>query len=99
VRYVTPGRDDVGPAETAFSFFGPTCDSADYLPGPFFLPDVVGEGDYLEIGQVGAYGRVLANRFNGFGEFEEVTLTDEPMLSMFKQMEPQTPHAARSVRV
>jgi len=25
----------------------------------------------------------LANRFNGFGEFDEVILTDEPMLSMY----------------
>lgn len=99
VRCVTPDREDVGPAETAFSCYGPTCDSADYLPGPFVLPDVVGEGDYLEIGQVGAYGRVLANRFNGFGDFEEVTLTDEPMLSMFAQMELDTPHAERSARI
>jgi ornithine decarboxylase len=53
------------------------------LPGPFVLPACVNEGDYLEIGQVGAYGRVLANRFNGFGVFDEVVLTDEPMLSMY----------------
>ena len=99
VRCVTPDREDVGPAKTAFSCYGPTCDSADYLPGPFVLPDAVGEGDYLEIGQVGAYGRVLANRFNGFGDFEEVTLTDEPMLSMFAQMELDTPHAERSARI
>jgi hypothetical protein len=26
---------------------------------------------------------VLANRFNGFGEYDEVVLTDEPMLSMY----------------
>jgi ornithine decarboxylase len=47
----------------------------------------VQEGDYIEIGQVGAYGRVLANRFNGFGEFDEVILTDEPMLSMYEGAE------------
>ena len=41
------------------------------------------EGDYIEIGQIGAYGRVLGNRFNGFGEYDEVILTDEPMLSMY----------------
>ena len=64
--------------------YGPTCDSSDYLPGPFVLPACVREGDYIEIGQVGAYGRVLANRFNGFGEYDEVMLTDEPMLSMFE---------------
>ena len=66
-----------------FSLYGPTCDSMDYLPGPFVLPAYVREGDYIEIGQVGAYGRVLANRFNGFGEYEEAILSDEPMLSMY----------------
>jgi ornithine decarboxylase len=69
--------------ETAFALYGPTCDSSDYLPGPFLLPDSVREGDYIEIGQIGAYGRVLSNRFNGFGEYEEVILTDAPMLSMY----------------
>ena len=70
-------------AEAGFSLYGPTCDSSDYLPGPFMLPSSVQEGDYIEIGQIGAYGRVLANRFNGFGEYDEVVLTDEPMLSMY----------------
>jgi len=70
-------------AEAEFSLYGPTCDSSDYLPGPFMLPSSVQEGDYIEIGQTGAYGRVLANRFNGFGEYDEVVLTDEPMLSMY----------------
>jgi ornithine decarboxylase len=69
--------------EAEFSLYGPTCDSSDFLPGPFVLPESVAEGDYLEIGQIGAYGRVLANRFNGFGEYEEVILKDEPMLSMY----------------
>lgn len=70
-------------AEAGFSLYGPTCDSSDYLPGPFMLPSSVQEGDYIEIGQIGAYGRVLANRFNGFGEYDEVVLTDEPMVSMY----------------
>jgi len=70
-----------------FAFYGPTCDSSDYLPGPFVLPACVREGDYIEIGQIGAYGRVLANRFNGFGEYDEVILTDEPMLSMYTSAE------------
>ena len=69
--------------EAEFALYGPTCDSSDYLPGPFVLPACVQEGDYIEIGQIGAYGRVLANRFNGFGEYDEVLLTDEPMLSMY----------------
>ena len=51
------------------------------------LPPSVQEGDYIEIGQIGAYGRVLANRFNGFGEYDEAVLTDEPMLSMYADTE------------
>jgi ornithine decarboxylase len=66
-----------------FSLYGPTCDSDDYMPGPFMLPNSVREGDYIEIGQVGAYGRVFASPFNGFGQYDEVILTDEPMLSMY----------------
>ena len=73
--------------EAEFSLYGPTCDSSDFLPGPFMLPPSVQEGDYIEIGQIGAYGRVLANRFNGFGEYDEVVLTDEPMLSMYADAE------------
>jgi ornithine decarboxylase len=66
-----------------FALYGPTCDSSDYLPGPFVLPACVRERDYIEIGQIGAYGRVLANHFNGYGEYDEAILTDEPMLSMY----------------
>ncbi len=66
-----------------FDFYGPTCDSADYLPGPFLLPERIGEGDYIEVGNIGAYGRVMASHFNGYGYYDEVVLEDEPMLSMY----------------
>lgn len=88
-RLVTASRRKSKPV-AEFSLYGPTCDSSDYLPGPFVLPAGVREGDYIEIGQIGAYGRVLANRFNGFGEYDEVILTDEPMLSMFGGAEEAT---------
>jgi ornithine decarboxylase len=77
-----------------FSFYGPTCDSQDLLQGPFVLPASVREGDYIEVGQVGAYGRVLANRFNGFGAYDEAILTDEPMLSMYAPAEQQAESGA-----
>lgn len=51
-----------------FRLFGPTCDSADAMPGPFLLPDDVAEGDWIEFGQLGAYGSALRTAFNGFGE-------------------------------
>lgn len=49
-----------------FGFFGPTCDSADVMHGPFLLPEDVGEGDWIEISQLGAYGSCLRTGFNGF---------------------------------
>ncbi len=66
--------------------------------GPSCCLHRVAEGDYLEIGQIGAYGRVLANRFNGFGVFDEVVLTDEPMLSMYESAEDETSQAAWPAR-
>jgi len=50
----------------AFRFFGPTCDSADAMHGPFLLPEDIGEGDWIEIFQLGAYGACLRTGFNGF---------------------------------
>lgn len=49
-----------------FRLFGPTCDSLDVLPFGFWLPDDVREGDWLEIGQIGAYSNAAASHFNGF---------------------------------
>ncbi len=83
--------------EAEFALYGPTCDSSDHLPGPFVLPASVREGDYIEIGQIGAYGRAMATRFNGFGEYDEVVLTDDPMLSMYESVEDEAP-AERKAR-
>ena len=76
---------DVDATETlvAFELWGPTCDSIDYMKGPFMLPASVAEGDYLEIGNMGAYARAIAGHFNGYGEYDEVILEDEPMLTMY----------------
>lgn len=68
---------------TPYRLFGPTCDSIDAMPGPFFLSDDVSEGDYIEFGLTGAYGAALAGKFNGFGEYLEVIVDDLPMLSMY----------------
>ncbi|THD62375.1 type III PLP-dependent enzyme [Phenylobacterium sp.] len=66
-----------------FRFYGPTCDSLDHMPGPFWLPEDVREGDYVEIGMLGAYGVAMNTRFNGFGDAETVEVSDAPMASMF----------------
>lgn len=51
-----------------FKLYGPTCDSIDTMSGPFLLPADLDEGDYIEIGMLGAYGVAMQTRFNGFGE-------------------------------
>lgn len=55
-----------GKQQVGYRFFGPTCDSHDVMPGPFMLPDDVCEGDWIVIGQHGAYGSAIQTRFNGF---------------------------------
>ncbi len=72
-----------GEAMTPFEMWGPTCDSIDQMKGPFMLPSTTREGDYIEIGNIGAYGRAIAGSFNGYGRYDEVILHDEPMLSMY----------------
>jgi ornithine decarboxylase len=66
-----------------YRFYGPTCDSLDHMPGPFWLPEDIREGDYVEIGMLGAYGVAMTTRFNGFGDVETVAVEDAPMASMF----------------
>ncbi len=51
---------------SAFELFGPTCDSLDHMKGPFLLPNNIKEGDYIELGQLGAYSLTFRTKFNGF---------------------------------
>jgi ornithine decarboxylase len=63
-----------------FVFLGPTCDSADRMAGPFALPDDIREGDWIEVGQLGAYGAALRTAFNGFDRAHLVEVSDPPLL-------------------
>lgn len=73
------GAETGAPLEP-FEFYGPTCDSLDHMRGPFYLPRDVAAGDYLEIGQTGAYSTALRTQFNGFGAEETVILHDAPLV-------------------
>ncbi len=64
-----------------FALFGPTCDSADRMDGPFLLPADAREGDWIELGQLGAYGASLRTAFNGFDRARLVEVRDPPMLA------------------
>jgi ornithine decarboxylase len=66
-----------------FGFFGPTCDSLDTMHGPFHLPVDIAEGDWIEIGQLGAYGATMRTNFNGFYSDIVAEVADKPLMSIF----------------
>lgn len=76
-------EDDLIKPEMDFAFYGPTCDDADYMQGPFVLPEDIQAGDFIEIGMLGAYGAAMKTDFNGFGAADRVVVTDEPMASLY----------------
>ena len=81
-KMITDGRV-VSKKLTAFNFYGPTCDSLDYMKGPFMLPNNIKEGDYIELGQLGAYGTTFRTKFNGFFSDAIYQVDDKPILSMY----------------
>ncbi|WP_043363627.1 type III PLP-dependent enzyme [Belnapia sp. F-4-1] len=82
VRLIRPEGLAAAAAEEDFVFFGPTCDSADRMKGPFPLPADIREGDWIEIGQLGAYGACLRTAFNGFDRARLVEVRDRPMIEV-----------------
>ena len=68
---------------SAFDFYGPTCDSMDYMKGPFLLPNNIKENDYIELGQLGAYGLTFRTQFNGFFSDEIYEVEDNPIMSLY----------------
>ena len=85
-------EDDLRQPLAEFAFYGPTCDDADYMKGPFMLPADIQAGDYIEIGMLGAYGAAMKTHFNGFGAAGAVTVGDEPMASLYTgtRVDPRT---------
>lgn len=81
VQALDPSRKG---AAQEFAFYGPTCDDADYMKGPFMLPADIQAGDYIEIGMLGAYGAAMKTAFNGFGQAVPIKVADEPMASLYR---------------
>ncbi|MGE5478179.1 MAG: type III PLP-dependent enzyme [Bacteroidales bacterium] len=79
-RLIREGQPAPSDELVPFVFFGPTCDSADRMKGPFLLPADAHEGDWIEIGQLGAYGTCLRTAFNGFDQAVMVEVRDRPLL-------------------
>ncbi len=83
-KLITNGRV-ISKKLTSFDFYGPTCDSMDYMKGPFLLPNNIKENDYIELGQLGAYGLTFRTQFNGFFSNEIYEVEDNPIMSLYSQ--------------
>jgi ornithine decarboxylase len=59
-----------------FTLYGPTCDSADQLPGEVELPEDIQPGDHLEFGGLGAYSLSGRTDFNG-RRSEHIVIIDD----------------------
>lgn len=70
-RVIRDGSVIDGPCRD-FEVFGPTCDPTDRIPRHMALPSEVSEGDWIEIGLVGAYGAATTTSFNGYGTIPSV---------------------------
>ena len=78
-RLIRPDGAAPSNEQRGFTLFGPTCDSADIMRGPFILPADTREGDWIEIGQLGAYGGSLRTAFNGFDRALLLEVRDPPL--------------------
>ena len=81
-KIITNGRI-ISKKLTSFDFYGPTCDSMDYMKGPFLLPNNIKENDYIELGQLGAYGLTFRTHFNGLYSDNIFEVEDEPIMTMY----------------
>ena len=88
-KLITNGRI-ISKKLTSFDFYGPTCDSMDYMKGPFILPNNIKENDYIELGQLGAYGLTFRTDFNGLYSDNIFEVEDSPIMTMYnKEIEKQ----------
>ena len=75
MRVVRPARHADATCR-GFDLFGPTCDSFDAMPGPHWLPADVADGEWLEVGMMGAYSNAMRTGFNGFASERPAILSD-----------------------
>ena len=57
----------------------------DYIKGPFLLTNNIRENDYIELGQLGAYGLTFRTQFNGFFSDEIYEVEDCPIMSLYNK--------------
>jgi ornithine decarboxylase len=77
IRPPRKGRKAASRPLVPFRFYGPTCDSVDYMAGPFMLPEDICEGDWIAIRGMGAYMAASQSHFNGFQADFQVEISGE----------------------
>ena len=55
------------------------------MKGPFILPNNIRENDYIELGQLGAYGITFRTKFNGFFSDQIFEVEDKAIMSMYEK--------------
>lgn len=70
-----------------FLFSGPACYGNDTMPGPYYLPEDTDAGDFLELGQMGAYGGSMTTAFHCNPWPEMLTVGDDPPLPALEGQE------------
>ena len=55
------------------------------MKGPFVLPNNIKENDYIELGQLGAYGLTFRTQFNGFYSDNIFEVKDDPIMTMYNK--------------
>ncbi len=76
-----------------YMFSGPACHGEDIMPGPFYLPEDARAGDYIEIGQCGAYAGSLTSAFHSLPWPEMVTVGDDPPIPRKAEELPEDYHS------
>ena len=66
------------------NFFGPIGKSLEYIQEAFLVHNNIKEGNYIELGQLGAYGLTFITNFNGFYSNEIFEVYDKPIMSLYE---------------
>lgn len=83
LRIAKKTLNELSSNKVSFGFYGPTCDSLDTMKGPFYLPENIQAGDYIEIFQLGAYSKSIRTDFNGFNNAIQIEVAGDPIESIY----------------
>ncbi len=93
VRLVRTGKGKPREKLDKYLFSGPACYADDQMPGPFYLPEDARPGDYIEMGQLGAYAGAMHSAFHSLAWPEMVTVGDNPPIPRKEEELPEDYHS------